>query len=63
MNISIIVALLLTWLGRVIPRRHPAPKVVERVEASGAAIARTDQLDSLRFVANGRRLWVAAERP
>ncbi len=45
------------------PRRHPAPKVVERVEVRGTAIARTDQMGSLHFVTDGRRLWVEAERP
>ncbi len=41
--------------------RHPHPRVLERVEESGSAIGRTDELGSIHFASDGRQLWVMVE--
>jgi competence protein ComEC len=40
--------------------RHPSPAVVERLERSGAAVYRTDQLGTIVVTTDGRRVRVRA---
>ncbi|MEX2325841.1 MAG: hypothetical protein WD553_03520, partial [Gemmatimonadaceae bacterium] len=40
--------------------RHPSPAVVERLERSGAAVYRTDQLGTVVVSTDGRRVRVRA---
>jgi len=44
------------------PHHHPAVRVLERVEAQGCAICRTDRQGSLCLITDGEQMWVEAER-
>jgi len=62
------------WLAAVAPRyavisvgaenrfEHPHEEVLERLAGQGAAVLRTDQVGTVEFVTDGRRLWVRTER-
>jgi competence protein ComEC len=39
---------------------HPAPEVLERLEAVGAQVWRTDECGDVEVVTDGERLWLRA---
>ncbi len=41
------------------PNRHPADRVLQRVEEKGCEVGRTDLLGSIRLTTDGVQLWVA----
>jgi competence protein ComEC len=50
-------------VGEFNPHRHPHPRVLERVLARGCAVARTDELGTIRFTTDGSRLWLKVGKP
>ncbi len=41
---------------------HPSPSVLERLEANGARVLRTDQVGTIELATDGSRLWVKTRR-
>jgi competence protein ComEC len=48
-------------VGEFNPHRHPYPRVLERIQARGCAIARTDELGTIHFTTDGDHLWLDSE--
>jgi competence protein ComEC len=43
------------------PNRHPADRVLERVERMGCTVGRTDLQGNIHFMTDGQRLWIATD--
>jgi len=51
-------AVALISVGRGNDYGHPSPAVLERLEAHGSKVLRTDELGTVEFVTNGERYWL-----
>jgi competence protein ComEC len=41
---------------------HPHEEVLDRLADQGVAVLRTDQVGTVEFVTDGRRMWMRTER-
>jgi competence protein ComEC len=50
-------------VGEYNPSRHPHPRVLERLQAHGSAILRTDEAGTIHLTTDGTRLWLDLAKP
>jgi competence protein ComEC len=49
-------------VGEHNPSRHPHPRVLERLQARGCALLRTDERGTIHFTTDGAYLWLDSEK-